>query len=220
LFYLLYNVDSHTKSDDLVAKQFGQDVIDSLSVLEAVVPTLHQGLWPKLFEIFPMITLALQSRYAIIRQSASRCFATVCDVMTSEAMHYAIENVVPLLGDPLVLSNRQGATELIYRSFIPCFFVIIADIFADIVQKLDIKALPYVIFLVVPILGRMSDSDDDIRSTATNTFASLVKMVPLEVSWLCRSLFCGIDVIFRQAYQTHPVSLETFSNAVRLNANF
>ncbi len=52
----------------------------------------------------------------------------------------------------------------------------------DIVQKLDIKALPYVIFLVVPILGRMSDSDDDIRSTSTNTFASLVKMVPLEVS--------------------------------------
>jgi len=55
----------------------------------------------------------------------------------------------------------------------------------DIVQKLDIKALPYVIFMVVPILGRMSDSDDDIRSTATNTFASLVKMVPLEV---CASL--------------------------------
>lgn len=52
----------------------------------------------------------------------------------------------------------------------------------DIVQKLDIKALPYVIFLIVPVLGRMSDSDDDIRSVATNTFASLVKMVPLEVN--------------------------------------
>lgn len=53
----------------------------------------------------------------------------------------------------------------------------------DIVQKLDIKALPYVIFLIVPVLGRMSDPDDDIRSTATNTFASLVKMVPLEVNY-------------------------------------
>jgi TATA-binding protein-associated factor len=84
--------------------------------------------------------------------------------MTLEAMRYVIENVVPLLGDPFVLCNRQGATELIYH----------------IVQKLDIKALPYVIFLVVPVLGRMGDSDDDIRATATNTFASLVKMVPLE----------------------------------------
>lgn len=52
---------------------------------------------------------------------------------------------------------------------------------SDVVQRLDIKALPYVIFMVVPVLGRMSDLDDDIRSTATNTFASLVKMVPLEV---------------------------------------
>lgn len=51
----------------------------------------------------------------------------------------------------------------------------------DIVNRLDIKALPYVIFMVVPILGRMSDSNDEIRSTATNIFASLVKMVPLEV---------------------------------------
>jgi len=106
--------------------------------------------------------------------------------MTSEAMRYVIENVVPLLGDPLVLSNRQGAAELIYRLSFPCLPVLtVADVLVDIVQKLDIKALPYVIFLVVPVLGRMSDSDDDIRSTATNTFASLVKMVPLEVSLLC-----------------------------------
>jgi len=113
--FLSSHVDSPAQSDDLVAKQFGQDVIDSLSVLEAVVPALHQDLWPKVGEIFPMMTLALQSRYAIIRQSAARCFATVCDVMTSEAMRYVIENVIPLLGDPLVLSNRQGATEIIYR---------------------------------------------------------------------------------------------------------
>lgn len=48
-------------------------------------------------------------------------------------------------------------------------------------NRLDIKALPYVIFLVVPILGRMSDSNDAVRSTSTNIFASLVKMIPLEV---------------------------------------
>ena len=40
--------------------------------------------------------------------------------------------------------------------------------------------LPYVIFLVVPVLGRMSDSDNDVRLIATTTFATLVKLVPLE----------------------------------------
>lgn len=48
-------------------------------------------------------------------------------------------------------------------------------------ELLDIKILPYVIFLVVPVLGRMSDPDDDIRFLATRTFATLVKLVPLEV---------------------------------------
>ena len=44
------------------------------------------------------------------------------------------------------------------------------------------KLLPYVIVLIVPVLGRMSDSDDAVRAVATHTFASLVKMIPLEVS--------------------------------------
>ena len=72
----------------------------------------------------------------------------------------------------------------------------------DVVQRLDHKALPYVIFLVVPVLGRMSDPDDDVRSTATNTFASLVKMVPLEVRkdivTLCSQL------IFIVGWSTRP----------------
>lgn len=101
----------------LIEKQHGQDVIDSLSVLEDVIPTFHENLWPKLHEIFPMIHIALQSRFAIVRQAASRCFAIICDLMTSEAMRYVIEKIIPLLQDPLILTNRQGATELIYREF-------------------------------------------------------------------------------------------------------
>lgn len=172
-------------------KRYGQDVIDSLSVLEAVSPALDPTLWPKIAELFPAIAIALRSKFAIIRQTAARCFATICEVMTVEAMRFVIEQLIPLIGDAVVLSNRQGSAEAIYRAFINNFTNIFRntnadDVMSDIVQKLDIKALPYVIFMVVPVLGRMSDSDDDIRSAATNTFASLVKMVPLEVNTLCR----------------------------------
>lgn len=178
-----HTIDTPQESDILIEKQYGQDVIDSLSVLEVVIPTFHENLWPKLCEIFPLIDLALQSRFAIVRQAAARCFATVCDLMTPEAMRHVIEKVVPRVQDPLVLTNRQGATELIYRELLCNIFLTsyIFPIFLDVVNRLDIKALPYVIFLVVPILGRMSDSDDAIRSTSTNIFASLVKMIPLEV---------------------------------------
>ena len=170
--------------DALIEKQHGQDVIDSLSVLEEVIPTFHEELWPKLYGLFPMIDLALQSRFAIVRQCAARSFATICDLMTSEAMKYVIEKIVPLIADPLVLTNRQGATELIYRERFLFLYKLNgthSEMLPDIVNRLDIKALPYVIFMVVPILGRMSDPNDEIRSTATNIFASLVKMVPLEV---------------------------------------
>lgn len=45
--------------------------------------------------------------------------------------------------------------------------------------------LPYVVFLIVPVLGRMSDADNDVRLIATTTFATLVKLVPLEVCMIC-----------------------------------
>lgn len=101
--------------DSLIEKQYGQDVIDSLSVLDAVVPTFHEELWSKSYELFPMIGLALRSRFAIIRQCAAKCLATIGDVMTVAAMRYVIETIVPVLGDTLNLCYRQGATELVYR---------------------------------------------------------------------------------------------------------
>lgn len=36
------------------------------------------------------------------------------------------------------------------------------------------------LFLIVPVLGRMSDPDEHVRLLSTSTFASLIKMVPLE----------------------------------------
>lgn len=67
-----------------------------------------------------MMELALRSRFAIVRQAAARCFATICDVMTMEALRYVIENIIPFLQDPLVLTNRQGTMELIYRQYNSC----------------------------------------------------------------------------------------------------
>ena len=61
----------------------------------------------------------------------------------------------------------------------------------DLVGTLDTEILPYVIFLIVPVMGRMSDSDNDVRLLATETFATLVKLVPLEVV----SFVDAVDVI-------------------------
>jgi TATA-binding protein-associated factor len=62
----------------------------------------------------------------------------------------------------------------------------------DLVNTLDTEILPYVIFLIVPVMGRMSDSDNDVRLLATETFATLVKLVPLEV-WYCSASVADLE---------------------------
>ena len=184
-----YTTDSAREGDKAMEKGLGQDVIDSLSVLRVTASTLHDALKPRLVDLLPKLTLALRSRYAIVRQCTARSFATICDVITTQAMKCIIEHVIPHIADSRHTTSRQGAVELIYRKSV--FFTTTRQVLlshrSDVVQELDIKALPYVIFLIVPILGRMSDADDDVRTTATNTFASLVKMVPLEVRVLTPS---------------------------------
>jgi len=59
---------------------------------------------------------------------------------------------------------RQGAMETL----------------AGLVDELGLTLVPYIVLLIVPVLGRMSDSDEDVREAATGTFAALVRLMPLE----------------------------------------
>ncbi|KAJ9474791.1 TATA-binding protein-associated factor MOT1 [Pseudozyma hubeiensis] len=154
------------EADALIAKQddLGQGVLDACAVLDVNLPNLKGTLCDKVVELLPSLTLAIQSEFAVIRSAAAKCFAVVASCLTEVALKHVVEQVVPLVGDAASITNRQGAVELIYHT----------------VQLLDLKILPYVIFLIVPVLGRMSDNDEKVRLVATNTFASLVKMVPLE----------------------------------------
>ncbi|GAA6004805.1 DNA-binding ATPase [Rhodotorula paludigena] len=152
--------DAILQADD----QKGQDLIDALTVLPVAAANLTPSLHKRLESLLPALSLASRSKFAVIRYAVAKSFATLCDIVPTEGMRHVVESVVPVLADPLHPDFRRGAIELI----------------SHIVELLDVKILPYVIFLVVPVLGRMSDSDDEVRLVATNTFATLVKLVPLE----------------------------------------
>ncbi|KAI0220992.1 TATA-binding protein-associated factor mot1 [Massospora cicadina] len=142
----------------------GQDLIDSLQILSVVVPFAHPSTHPKLFPTIPWIMRCLQSRYSLLRYVAARCLSVVSDTLLSPCMQAIISTALPLLSDPANVNNRQGAAEAIYF----------------VVQALGTKILPYIIFLVVPVLGRMSDTDDHVRLVASNCFALLINLIPLE----------------------------------------
>lgn len=141
----------------------GQAVLDACSVLEVIVPHVDAALHPRLAILIDALVAMAQSGIAVVRAAGARAFATVARSLTEASMCKLVRDVVALLGDARNLVNRQGAIELISHT----------------VRALDDRLLPYVIFMIVPVLGRMSDSDESVRLLATNTFASLVKMVPL-----------------------------------------
>jgi TATA-binding protein-associated factor len=143
--------------------ELGQDVVDGLSILRAITPGLDASLHDLVIEWLPLVMRALHSRLSVFRYAAAKCFATICSVVQVPGMTHLIKNILPFIGS-IDLYTRQGAIELIYH----------------LIHVMEDKILPYVIFLVVPVLGRMSDSDNDVRLIATTAFATLVKLVPLE----------------------------------------
>ncbi|KAJ5818637.1 hypothetical protein N7474_004228 [Penicillium riverlandense] len=144
--------------------ELGQEVVDGLSTLRALLPKFDPALYPRVIGLMPVIARALQCRLSVIRYAAAKCFATVCSVITVEGMTMLVEKVLPTINNALDVHHRQGAVECIYH----------------LIHVMEDRILPYVIFLVVPVLGRMSDSDNDVRLLATTSFATLVKLVPLE----------------------------------------
>ena len=112
----------------------------------------------------PCAVRALESKHAPLRQMAARFLSEMCCVAPLAGMELVIRSVLPLLGDAGNAAKRLGATEALYR----------------IVMAMDLKVLPYAIFLVVPILGRMSDQHIAVRQTVTKTFATLLRLLPLE----------------------------------------
>ncbi|EPX74092.1 TATA-binding protein associated factor Mot1 [Schizosaccharomyces octosporus yFS286] len=155
-----------TDADGKKDHTFGQDLLDAMSILRFLVPNLDADLCGYITDILPHLLPAVCCEYSSIRFMVAKCLASVSDSVTagSKALRMLVENIVPLLGDPTNITHRQGAIECIYQ----------------VVQRLGVRVLPYVLYLIIPLLGRMSDSDKDVRTLATSSFATLVKLVPLE----------------------------------------
>ncbi|KAI2626460.1 hypothetical protein GGR54DRAFT_471343 [Hypoxylon sp. NC1633] len=143
---------------------FGQEIVDAMSVIRTITPTLDKTLRPFVMQQVPLVIKSLHSELSVFRYMAAKCLATICSVITVEGMTALVEKVLPSISNPIDLTFRQGAIEAIYH----------------LIAVMGDGILPYVIFLIVPVLGRMSDSDNDIRLIATTSFATLVKLVPLE----------------------------------------
>ncbi|EDQ86722.1 uncharacterized protein MONBRDRAFT_38338 [Monosiga brevicollis MX1] len=75
-----------------------------------------------------------------------------------------LQQALPLLSDTSNDIHRQGAAEAV----------------ALLVDTLDLQILPYAVLLVIPVMGRMSDFNADVRAVVARTFGRLLRILPLE----------------------------------------
>ncbi|KAJ2852119.1 TATA-binding protein-associated factor mot1 [Coemansia brasiliensis] len=141
-----------------------QAVIDALRVVQALAPALDSALHEQLLVLLRWAAASVACQFAAVRHVAARAVAAVAGVATAPAMLLFIRSILPRLRDTARAHRRQGTAEAVYY----------------VVQRLDEQVLPYVPFLMVPVLGRMSDPNEQTRLVCTNCFAQLLKLVPLE----------------------------------------
>ncbi|XP_062319885.1 TATA-binding protein-associated factor 172 [Osmerus eperlanus] len=141
-----------------------QELVNSLQVLEVTAGAMALQLKPLLLEHLPHLFTCLQHPYTATRHMAARCVGVLSKIATLETMNLFLERVLPWLADIEDCTKQEGAIEAM----------------ACVMEQLDVDIVPYIVLLVVPVLGRMSDPSDSVRFMATQCFATLIRLLPLE----------------------------------------
>ncbi|GMM51207.1 DNA-binding ATPase [Starmerella bacillaris] len=165
IFSAIVKSTNEDNADGVNDPENGQVLIDSMAVLHSLVPFFDRALYPEIFEYMPALLKILFSKFSVVRHVAARCIASICKVMPTKSLTFVVDVILKTkITDASNVYVRQGSIEAVYH----------------IVNFLGEDILPYLVFFIVPVLGRMSDSDHDIRIVAATTFASIIKLAPLE----------------------------------------
>lgn len=140
------------------------NILISLQLIEVASEHLHEDLHVEIFKCLPKFCLLVQHPMKAIRHMAARCLATFALIDAQSVILIVINTLIPLLSQIECPINREGAIEAI----------------TCIVHKLQFNIVPYVVLLIVPVLGRMSDQDQAVRLLATSCFATLIQLMPLD----------------------------------------
>ncbi|KAJ3337111.1 TATA-binding protein-associated factor mot1 [Gonapodya sp. JEL0774] len=153
---------------DLITHSAIQEAVNSLFTLSTLAPALFATggtVRNRTLELVPSVTHALRSPHPLLRNVAARCMASVAAAAPIEVFPILIEKVLPLIDDVTNLHHRQAGAEAVYH----------------VVQAVNLRSLlPYLIFLVVPVLRHISDQNNPMRLICSRTFAELVRIMPLE----------------------------------------
>ncbi|XP_055908525.1 TATA-binding protein-associated factor 172 [Eupeodes corollae] len=162
--FLLANPTMDLLKDKLVDPIATNDLMTALQLIEIAAPCIDVSLNEELFQLLPKLGVLITHPLKAVRHMVARCIATIGNIDICKTMNFVVDHLMGLLKKIENVICRQGAIETIER----------------MVEKLQIKMVPYVVLLVVPLLGCMSDPDESVRLLSTHCFATLIQLMPLD----------------------------------------
>ena len=169
-------------TSDIISR--AQSLISALHILEVIAPSLATPLHVKILSLLPCLLQVLCSPFTAIRHMSARAMcsliqvdlhhtmqactcacACACDLLFS-LPQFMVAEVLPFLGATSSAAHRQGAIEVL----------------SCVLEGVGLGVLCYVVLLLMPVLGTMSDQMLQVRHMATRCFGTLVTLMPLEVS--------------------------------------
>ncbi|XP_037872646.2 TATA-binding protein-associated factor 172 isoform X1 [Bombyx mori] len=139
-----------------------EELISRLQVFEAVCGRAGGGV--RAARAAAVCCGYTRAPYTALRHMAARALAALARTAHPHVMHAIIDQLVPALGEAGGERVRCGAAEALAR----------------LVDALQLQLVPYIVLLVIPLLGRMSDHSEAVRMMSTRCFATLIQLMPLE----------------------------------------
>ncbi|KAL4710296.1 hypothetical protein ACJJTC_011550 [Scirpophaga incertulas] len=193
-----------------MSEEEAEELISRLQVVEVVCAKVSRGAWALVSGSGALACCAAaRSPYTALRHMAARALAALADRDSAVVVH-AIVNQVPKVdvatphraaahgGARAGRAGRPGQRRrrarhrqpvILFRyQLVPALSDVrsdharcgAAEALARTVDRLQLRAVPYAVLLVVPLLGRMSDHCGAVRTMATRCFASLIQLMPLD----------------------------------------
>ncbi|XP_068631717.1 TATA-binding protein-associated factor 172 [Battus philenor] len=151
---------------ELVAQEpeAAEELISRLQVVEAVSGHVGAELWPQLLGGVRACAALCRGLYTALRHMGARALASLAARDPHAVMHDLVNELIGSLEDVRSERVRCGAAEALAR----------------LVDALQLHVVPYVVLLVIPLLGRMSDHCEAVRTMSTRCFATLIQLMPLD----------------------------------------
>ena len=153
----------------------GQNILNALGILGLITKHMAPDCLIRILEnevIIGGLLHFLRFPWPIFRYFTANTIVNICrasfslKIKHSSPMELLITRILPLLNDSTSVAGRLGCAELLWI----------------LLENMNVLLVPYLVFFLVPTMSGMTDQNPRVREAVTLSFASVVKLMPLEES--------------------------------------